>query len=41
MDILEDLVRRYRLLVLGHGGRIMPVFAYPWEAIFREAWMPR
>lgn len=40
LDVFEQLVRRYRLLLRGDGGDVVPVIAYPWEAVLTEPWIP-
>jgi hypothetical protein len=41
IDKLENLVRRYRLILLGDPFAIMPAFEGEWEMVFRHAWAPR
>jgi hypothetical protein len=38
LEVLEDVVRKYALLLLARGGDIVPVIAYDWRAIFRVPW---
>ena len=40
IDLFEDLVKKYRLLIKREGGDVLPVVAYPWKAIFTEPWIP-
>ncbi len=40
LDVFERLVKRYRLLLRGDGGDVLPVIVYPWEAVLIEAWIP-
>lgn len=40
LDVFEQLVKRYRLLLRGDGGDVVPVIAYPWEAVLTEPWIP-
>ncbi len=39
LDVFERLVRRYRLLLRGDGGDVLPIIAYPWEAVLTEPWI--
>jgi hypothetical protein len=40
LDVFEELVKRYRLLLHGDGGEVLPLIAYPWEAVLEEPWIP-
>jgi hypothetical protein len=40
IDLLEELVKKYRLLIKCVGGAVLPVVAYPCKAIFTEPWIP-
>jgi hypothetical protein len=38
LDVIEELVRKYSLLLLARDGDIVPVIIDDWKAIFRVAW---
>ena len=40
LDVFERLVKRYRLLLRGDGGEVVPVLAEPWEAVLEVPWIP-
>jgi hypothetical protein len=39
LDVFERLVRRYRLLLKGDGGDVVPVIVEPWEAVLQVPWI--
>jgi hypothetical protein len=39
LDYLEDILKKYVLLLHGIGGDIVPSFNYDWKAIFRKPWI--
>jgi hypothetical protein len=38
--VFEALVKRYRLLLRGDGGAVVPIIARPWEWVLMEPWIP-
>jgi hypothetical protein len=38
--VFEALVRRYRQLLRGDGGPVVPIVLYPWEWVLMEPWIP-
>ena len=38
--VFDDLVKRYRLLLRGHGGPVVPIVLCPWESVLTEPWIP-
>jgi len=40
IDLVEVLTKKYKLLIRGQGGDILPTVAFPWKAIFTETWIP-
>lgn len=40
LDVFERLVKRYRLLLKGDGGDVVPVIVEPWEAVLQVPWVP-
>jgi hypothetical protein len=38
-DVFERIVKRYKLLLHGDGGDIVPIIAEPWERVLTEPWI--
>jgi hypothetical protein len=41
LDAFEEIVRRYKLLLLAEGGPIVPVIIEPWERVLTEPWIEK
>lgn len=39
LDLLEELLKKYMLLLRAQGGDILPSFLYDWKKIFRYPWI--
>jgi len=39
LDLLEELLKKYMLLLCAQGGDILPSFLYDWKKIFRYPWI--
>lgn len=40
LDVFERLVKRCRLLLRKIAGDVLPIIAYPCEAVLTEPWIP-